>query len=110
MTKTLLIAALTALCLRTAYGGAFTEVTVGTDVQDKAILNEIYTSWNERRTAKENSTNNIVALIVAGDDIQDKDIYQDVQEWLERHCVSFLNHNIDPATTNALQYFTVANR
>jgi len=72
---------------------AFTTIDSSADITHVDVLNELVGGISERAQALGQSA---WTLVSAGDDIQDKDFWYDLQEWIETYCTSFVDHTQGP--------------
>ena len=90
----------------TIFAAGFTPITGGLDWQDVDFVNQIIKGYSERRQVVGDSS---VADYVAGADIQDKDVWEDIQLWIDATAVSsnWINHTTSPFTGySSIPYFT----
>lgn len=85
--------------------GAFTTIATGDDLQLLTPLNEIVSSWYERRQAIGDTT--VIPALAAGDDIQDHQFWQDIQDWCTAECVHFVNDGVG-VSGSTITMFTAA--
>ena len=86
---------------------SFTPITAGVDWQALSIVNEIVLAWRERVAVASN--NPIGAVMAAGDDIQDKDVWEDMQLAVDGWATTFVDHTTSPFGGDAsVPKFTLA--
>lgn len=87
---------------------AFTPITQGQDWQSMDAYNQCVLAYYERRCAAAIGQEFETNPLEAGDDIQSITLWTEIQNWLETHCVDFVNHTATIEGETSVPMFTLA--